>query len=151
MSDLTVAEVAEIMKVAPRTVNKWFDSGRLHGHRPDGLTRMIPRNNLVAFMRRYNFVIPEGLIDLTEQLRRTIHAFGWEYDREVPSQILLLRDQYERLREVSQQQVVHRVELVTLEGLAFEVFDSPEERDLRAVELIEQGKKPVVLGKSTPS
>ena len=33
---LTTGEVAEICKVAPRTVSKWFDSGELEGYRISG-------------------------------------------------------------------------------------------------------------------
>ena len=32
----TTGQVAKICKVAPRTVSKWFDSGRLRGYRIPG-------------------------------------------------------------------------------------------------------------------
>ena len=36
MKVFTTGQVAKICKVAPRTVSKWFDSGRLKGYRiPD--------------------------------------------------------------------------------------------------------------------
>ena len=33
MKVFTTGQVAKICKVAPRTVSKWFDSGRLKGYR----------------------------------------------------------------------------------------------------------------------
>ncbi len=48
----TTGQVAKICKVAPRTVSKWFDKGRLKGYRLDGSEdRRIPRENLIAFMQ----------------------------------------------------------------------------------------------------
>lgn len=48
---LTTGEVARICHVAPRTVSKWFDSGRLKGYRvPGSPDRRVPRENLVAFL-----------------------------------------------------------------------------------------------------
>jgi excisionase family DNA binding protein len=43
----TTGQVAKICKVAPRTVSKWFDSGRLRGYRiPGSQDRRIPREQL---------------------------------------------------------------------------------------------------------
>ncbi len=51
---LTTGEVARICKVAPRTVSKWFDSGRLKGYRiPGSKDRRIPRPELLNFMREH--------------------------------------------------------------------------------------------------
>ena len=48
----TTGQVAKICKVAPRTVSKWFDSGRLRGYRiPGSLDRRIPREQLVRFLK----------------------------------------------------------------------------------------------------
>ena len=44
MKVFTTGQVAKICKVAPRTVSKWFDSGRLRGYRiPGSQDRRIPR------------------------------------------------------------------------------------------------------------
>ena len=44
MKVFTTGQVAKICKVAPRTVSKWFDSGRLKGYRiPGSQDRRIPR------------------------------------------------------------------------------------------------------------
>ena len=49
---LTTGEVARICHVAPRTVSKWFDTGKLRGYRiPGSRDRRIPRKQLEAFMR----------------------------------------------------------------------------------------------------
>jgi excisionase family DNA binding protein len=51
---LTTGEVAEICHVAPRTVSKWFDSGKLKGYRvPGSRSRRIPRGELLSFMRTH--------------------------------------------------------------------------------------------------
>ncbi len=48
----TTGQVAEICKVAPRTVTKWFDSGKLKGYRvPGGRARRIPRGDLISFLK----------------------------------------------------------------------------------------------------
>ncbi len=49
---LTTGEVARICHVAPRTVSKWFDTGKLRGYRiPGSRDRRIPLEQLIAFMR----------------------------------------------------------------------------------------------------
>lgn len=51
---LTTGDVAKICKVAPRTVSKWFDSGKLRGYRiPGSKDRRIPVQQLVRFMRAH--------------------------------------------------------------------------------------------------
>jgi len=51
---LTTGEVARICHVAPRTVSKWFDSGKLRGYRiPGSRDRRIPLGQLVQFMRAH--------------------------------------------------------------------------------------------------
>lgn len=66
MSDLpestvyTTGEVARICQVAPRTVSKWFDTGRLKGYRiPGSLDRRIPRDSLIEFMRSHGMPLGE--------------------------------------------------------------------------------------------
>ncbi len=60
-SVLTTGDVAKICNVAPRTVSKWFDSGRLKGYRiPGSKDRRIPMNELVRFMKVHN--IPSGML-----------------------------------------------------------------------------------------
>jgi len=54
-SILTTGEVSRICKVAPRTVSKWFDSGRLKGYRiPGSKDRRIPMNELIRFMKSHS-------------------------------------------------------------------------------------------------
>ncbi len=51
---LTTGEVAKICKVAPRTVSKWFDTGKLRGYRiPGSKDRRIPVSQLIRFMRAH--------------------------------------------------------------------------------------------------
>lgn len=48
----TTGEVAKLIEVAPRTVSKWVDSGRMAGYRLPGSTdRRIPRESLVRFLK----------------------------------------------------------------------------------------------------
>jgi excisionase family DNA binding protein len=51
---LTTGEVAKVCNVAPRTVSKWFDSGKLRGYRiPGSKDRRIPLQQLLRFMRAH--------------------------------------------------------------------------------------------------
>jgi excisionase family DNA binding protein len=48
----TTGQVAKICQVAPRTVSKWFDSGKLRGYRiPGSQDRRIPREALIRFLK----------------------------------------------------------------------------------------------------
>ena len=48
----TTGEVAKICRAAPRTVAKWFDSGRLKGYRiPGSQDRRVPIENLILFLK----------------------------------------------------------------------------------------------------
>jgi excisionase family DNA binding protein len=59
---LTTGQVAKICHVAPRTVSKWFDTGKLRGYRiPGSRDRRIPVDQLVAFMRSHG--IPLDSLD----------------------------------------------------------------------------------------
>jgi len=58
---LTTGQVARICHVAPRTVSKWFDSGKLRGYRiPGSRERRIPVGQLAAFMRAHGIPL-DGL------------------------------------------------------------------------------------------
>lgn len=59
----TTGDVARICQVAPRTVSKWFDSGRLRGYRiPGSQDRRIPRKHLIEFLRQNG--MPLGELEL---------------------------------------------------------------------------------------
>ena len=63
-------QVAKICKVAPRTVSKWFDSGRLRGYRiPGSQDRRIPREHLVRFLKEHG--MPLGELE-DEVIRRVL-------------------------------------------------------------------------------
>jgi len=56
----TTGQVAKICKVAPRTVSKWFDSGRLKGYRiPGSQDRQVPREHLVRFLKEHGMPLGE--------------------------------------------------------------------------------------------
>jgi hypothetical protein len=56
----TTGQVSKICKVAPRTVSKWFDSGRLAGYLiPGSQDRRIPREHLIRFMTENNIPLGE--------------------------------------------------------------------------------------------
>ena len=89
---LTTGQVAQICKVAPRTVTKWFDSGRLKGYRiPGGRDRRIPANELRRFMRAHN--IPTDALELGK-MRLLIIDSDWEMSDSL-SHALQSRDSYE--------------------------------------------------------
>lgn len=57
---LTTGEVARICHVAPRTVSKWFDTGKLKGYRiPGSRDRRIPFLQLLQFMRVHGMPLKE--------------------------------------------------------------------------------------------
>lgn len=61
----TTGQVAKICQVAPRTVSKWFDSGRLRGYRiPGSSDRRIPRENLIRFLKENH--MPLGALEEEE-------------------------------------------------------------------------------------
>jgi excisionase family DNA binding protein len=50
----TTVQAAKICKVAPVTIGKWFDSGRLRGYRiPGSQDRRIPREHLITFLKEH--------------------------------------------------------------------------------------------------
>src|SRR5215213_1786798 len=60
MKVFTTGQVAKICKVAPRTVSKWFDSGRLRGYRiPGSQDRRIPREQLIKFLKEHGMPLGE--------------------------------------------------------------------------------------------
>ncbi len=63
----TTGEVAQICKVASRTVATWIDSGRLRGYRiPGSLDRRVPRNALVQFCEQNGlpFQVPQDALTI---------------------------------------------------------------------------------------
>lgn len=66
---LTTGQVAKICNVAPRTVSKWFDTGRLHGYRiPGSKDRRIPLSELITFMKAYGMPLDGLQTDKTRVL-----------------------------------------------------------------------------------
>lgn len=64
---LTTGQVARVCHVAPRTVSKWLDSGRLKGYRlptghDRGCDRRIYADSLYTFMLTYGLRIPPELV-----------------------------------------------------------------------------------------
>jgi len=58
----TTGQAAKICHVAPRTISKWFDNGRLKGYRiPGSQDRRIPQKNLIKFLIEHGF--PQEMID----------------------------------------------------------------------------------------
>lgn len=73
----TTGDVAAICQVAPRTVSKWFDGGRLRGYRvPGGCDRRVQPADLVTFMIEHGW--PDARIRWVEQqaglVRRALTA-----------------------------------------------------------------------------
>jgi len=58
----TTGQCAKLLKVAPRVVARWFDSGRLRGYRiPGSQDRRIPLEHLLRFLTAEGLPIPEEL------------------------------------------------------------------------------------------
>ena len=101
MKVFTTGQVAKICKVAPRTVSKWFDSGRLKGYRiPGSQDRRIPREYLIKFLKEHGKIVlaefgyggkllpsfPKWLLDGTQPTRaawflkdRMLPAIYWHF------------------------------------------------------------------------
>ena len=89
---LTTGQVAQICKVAPRTVSKWFDSGQLKGYRiPGGRDRRIPASELIRFMKAHD--IPIEAVDVG-LIRILIIDSDWEMSQAL-SGALQAREKYE--------------------------------------------------------
>jgi len=64
----STGQISKICQVAPRTVSKWFDTGRLKGYRiPGSNDRRVPRESLVSFMKEHG--IPLGPLALQESVK----------------------------------------------------------------------------------
>ena len=62
----TTGQVAKVCHVAPRTVSKWFDAGRIKGYRiPGSQDRRIPRAHLIEFLRQHG--MPLDGLELTAE------------------------------------------------------------------------------------
>jgi excisionase family DNA binding protein len=73
MKVFTTGQVAKLCKVAPRTVSKWFDSGRLKGYRiPGSQDRRIPREYLIKFLKEHG--MPLG--DLEDEAMAKVLLVG---------------------------------------------------------------------------
>ena len=63
-------QVARLCRVAPRTVSKWFDSGKLRGYRiPGSNDRRFPKADLVRFLVEVGMPVPPEFGDLVPRLR----------------------------------------------------------------------------------
>jgi excisionase family DNA binding protein len=103
----TTGQVAKICKVAPRTVSKWFDTGKLRGYRiPGSQDRRIPRDHLIKFLKEHG--MPLG--DLEEE--------GWHKVLIIGAEKLFI----DRLREL----------LPEDDDFKYELADSGFEAGLRA-------------------
>lgn len=78
----TTGQVSKICKVAPRTVSKWFDCGKLIGYRiPLSQDRRIPREKLIKFLRENN--MPLGELEEEEFYRILLVGFSDPLQRNV--------------------------------------------------------------------
>lgn len=65
----TTGDCARICKVAPRTVSKWFDEGRLKGYRiPGSQDRRVPRDSLVRFLKEHGMPLGELELDMSHRV-----------------------------------------------------------------------------------
>jgi hypothetical protein len=68
----TLKEIADFCKEAERTVSKWFDSGRLVGHRDSENKRTVPRENLIKFLKAYGR--PLGDLEETDTDKENVNS-----------------------------------------------------------------------------
>jgi hypothetical protein len=82
----TTGQISKICQVAPRTVSKWFDTGRLRGYRiPGSNDRRVPRENLLVFMKEHG--IPLGPLALREAAKVLLIGAANDLAREVRTEL----------------------------------------------------------------
>lgn len=60
---MTTGQVAKCCNVAPRTVSKWFDSGKLKGYRiPGSQDRRVLAKTLIEFLKQSGMPVPAELM-----------------------------------------------------------------------------------------
>lgn len=68
MKVYTTGQAAQILKVTPRTVSAWMDSGRLKGYRiPGTAQRRIPAEYLIKFCNEHGIPVEAVEADVTTQ------------------------------------------------------------------------------------
>ena len=84
----TTGQIAKICRVAPRTVSKWFDAGRLKGYRipsigdgHKGGDRRVTREELIKFLEAHGMPLGE----LREEETTSVLAVG--LDERLPGQL----------------------------------------------------------------
>lgn len=78
---LTTGQVAKCCGVAPRTVVKWGESGRLKMHRiPGSSDRRFYHDDVAAFLRQHGMRVPTEL-----EARRVVYAFAVQPHEELPA------------------------------------------------------------------
>lgn len=85
---LTTGQVARLCRVAPDTVRKWMDSGRLSGYRvPGSRDRRIPVREFHRFAREHGIDVSTGAVVLvgfaSDHARRIRHRVRDEFVVEV--------------------------------------------------------------------
>lgn len=76
----TTGQIAKMCKVAPRTVTKWCDSGRLKCYRiPLSEDRRIQEEHLIEFLKAHNMPIQFLGVVSTEELQDSLPAIQSTY------------------------------------------------------------------------
>lgn len=76
-SPLTTGQIANVCKVAPRTVSKWCDSGRMKGYRiPGSLDRRVLPADVLEFLRTHHMPVPPALLECCEPDPPVLAMFG---------------------------------------------------------------------------
>ncbi len=64
---LSSGEVAKVCHVAPRTAQKWIDTGLLKGYRiPGSKDRRVPVGEMIRFMEEHGIPVPPELLKRQE-------------------------------------------------------------------------------------
>lgn len=83
----TTGQIAKLFRVAPRTVSKWFDSGRMKGYRiPGSNDRRVPIECLRQFCKDHDLPVPPILKD------GIVAAYG--VDGEIPDGVAFGEDPF---------------------------------------------------------
>lgn len=80
-SHFTIGEVVRVLRLAPRTVTRWFDTGLLEGYRFPKGERRVSRDSLLTLMRSKGIPVYHG----REAFRIVLIAVSWPVSRLVQS------------------------------------------------------------------
>jgi excisionase family DNA binding protein len=90
MKIYTTTQTAKLCGVAPRTVCKWIDNGKLEGYRiPASQDRRVTHDALMKFMVEHNLPIPRELAQETTETNTLQGVFSHVVDDDLSNTLFM--------------------------------------------------------------